>query len=410
MSETPVMTEPAPQAVAPDVVAIDPTAAAAVVRGAQRRELAASSATLASFGLIFVFYAFWLGGDFLNVADLLFDVSRSTPQLLVAVGVSICLASHMFDLSVGAIVTLSLFLTIGLYIESGLPLYQSIAVALTAGAAAGLVNGLLVTKVKLNAFIATLGTSGVYGGLTVVYSDGRVIGPNPTTGRLPSWYSGPGSLGDFQEKVPAPVAGALIALVLAAAALSILQRFPGHESQRARRRGLVVGGAAIVGVLAWWAGIGREMSWSITVLFVVATLAWTLLKYTVKGRSMYAIGGSERAATFAGIKTDRTIILAFVLSGFTAALAGVVLGAVQGSAVPGVGNDLLLPAYAAVFLSTVFVSRGRFHVWGTVFGGMFLVFVASGLVAGGVYFTWTQVINGAVLVAAVSLNSLVRRR
>ena len=116
------------------------------------------------------------------------------------------------------------------------------------------------------------------------------------------------------------------------------------------------------------------------------------------------------AAKVAGIRTDAITILVFVISGTVAAFSGVLLAAVQGSAVPGIADALLLPAYAAVFLSTVLISRGRFHVWGTLIGGLFLVFVSTGLIEGGVSFTWTQVINGAVLVATVSLSSLLRRK
>jgi ribose/xylose/arabinose/galactoside ABC-type transport system permease subunit len=379
-------------------------------RRARRRDSFASVATLVSFGVLFVFYAFWLGDRFLDPAALLFDVSRSTPQLLLAAGLVVALACHVFDLSVGAVATLALFLTVGLHVQHDVPLPVTILLALAAGALAGLVNGLLVTKVRLNAFIATLGTAGVYGGLTVVYSDGRVIGPTADSGPLPSWYSGPGSLGDFQQKVPAVVGSLLVAVLLGAGVVALGQRF--HGDPRARRARLLVGAAVVVAgtLLALATGVVRELSWAIVVLVVAAFCLWILLKYTVTGRSMYAVGGSVRAASFAGISTDATIIKAFVISGTTAALAGVMLGSIQGSAVPDVGEGLLLPAYAAAFLSTVFVSRGRFHVWGALFGGMFLIFVASGLVAGGVHFTWTQVINGAVLVAAVSLNSLAKRR
>ena len=139
-------------------------------------------------------------------------------------------------------------------------------------------------------------------------------------------------------------------------------------------------------------------------------ILWIFLKYTSLGRSAYAVGGNPTAAEFAGINTDRITLLVFVISGTVSALAGVLLASVQGSAVPHMADPLLIPTYAAVFLSTVLISRGRFHIWGTVVGGLFLVYVSSGLVEGGVKFTWTQVINGVVLVATVSLSSLLRKK
>ena len=170
---------------------------------------------------------------------------------------------------------------------------------------------------------------------------------------------------------------------------------------------LAVGAVLLAACLG--TGVVRQMSWTIFTLGVLAIIVWVLMKYTVIGQSIYAVGGSVRAAMFAGIRTDGITLFAFVVSGLLAAVAGVVLAASQGSAAPGIADPLLLPAYAAVFLSTVLVSRGRFHVWGTVGGGIALVYVSSGLIEGGVPFTWTQVINGVVLVLAVSLSTYLRR-
>lgn len=86
------------------------------------------------------------------------------------------------------------------------------------------------------------------------------------------------------------------------------------------------------------------------------------------------------------------------------------IAATQGSAAPSIADPLLLSAYAGAFLSTVILSRGRFHVWGAVVGSIALVYITSGLVAGGVPYTWTQVINGAVLIVTVSLSTFLHRR
>lgn len=373
---------------------------------ARRREMAASTATMVAFAVVFVVYGLWLGGDFLDVSRRMFDISRSTPQLMLSIGVVVCMASHHFDLSVASMATLSAFLTIGLHIRQDWPMPLAIAAAVGVGLLGGLVNGLLVTRLRLSAFIATLGTGGVFAGLTVVYSKGNVIGPSPAVGTLPKWFSGPGSMGDFQEKVPLVVGIVVVALAAGAVIVSVLQRFSVSTAQRSA---LAAGGVGIV-VLAVASGVIDEMSWTIVVLVAIAIVVWTYLTYTAPGRATYAIGGNPRAAAFAGVKTDRTILAGFIASGVTAALAGVVLAAIQGSAVPGIADPLLLPAYSAVFLSTVLMSRGRFHVWGTVIGGIFLVYVSSGLVAGGVDFTWTQVINGVVLVTTVSLSTIIRRK
>src|SRR5262249_12793502 len=77
---------------------------------------------------------------------------------------------------------------------------------------------------------------------------------------------------------------------------------------------------------------------------------------------------------------------------------------------PPAADPLLLPAYAGAFLSTVILSRGRFHIWGAVAGSIALIYITSGLVVGGVPYTWTQVINGVVLIVTVSLSTFLHRR
>ena len=86
------------------------------------------------------------------------------------------------------------------------------------------------------------------------------------------------------------------------------------------------------------------------------------------------------------------------------------LASLNDSAAPGVAVDFLLPAFAAAFLSTVLFSRGGFTVWGTMTGGVFIVWVAQGLILGGLQYTWTDVVNGVVLVSAVALSTIFRAR
>lgn len=138
------------------------------------------------------------------------------------------------------------------------------------------------------------------------------------------------------------------------------------------------------------------LPWEVIFLIGVALVGWVLMRYTAYGRGLYAIGGNP--------------IAAFVITGVVSAIAGVVLAANQGTAVPGLGAGYLLPAYAAAFLSTVILSDGRFHIWGTLIAGISVVFIGQGLIIGGVPYTWNEVINGIVLGAAVAFATLLRGR
>jgi ribose/xylose/arabinose/galactoside ABC-type transport system permease subunit len=359
---------------------------------------------------VFVVFAVWLGTDFYDVTRLSFDASRSAPQLVLAVAVAVCLSGHQFDFSVAAVATGACFMSVGLFVNNGWPMPLALLAAVLAGAVAGLVNGLLVTRLRVSAFIATLGTSGLVAGLGVAYSAGTVVGPTPDSGPLPDWFSGAGSIGDFQNKVPLVVGLLVVAAVVLSALVSLDQRFPGPDHLRPARTVGVVVVAALLVLGGWALGVPREMDWMIVFVVGLAVVVWTVMKYTALGQAVYAVGGSPKAASFAGIRTDRVWLCLFVFSGAIAAVAGCLIASTQGSAAPGVADPLLLPAYAGAFLSTVIISRGRFHIWGTVAGSLALVYVTDGLVVGGVPYTWTQVINGAVLIITVSLSTILQRR
>ena len=219
----------------------------------QHREQAASVAALAAFGAVFVFYGFWLNGAFVQTSARMFDIASNTPQLILAIGLVVCLSCQQFDLSVASMAALSATLTVGLYINEGLPIGLVIAIALTIGAAGGLLNGFLVTRLKLNAFIATLGTGGIYAGLTTVYSKGNVVGPAFGTPKLPHWFSGGGSIGDFQAKVPWVVGLALIVVLVLAGLISFNQRFPAKDGAGVARK-LLLGAVGVCVVISGLAG------------------------------------------------------------------------------------------------------------------------------------------------------------
>lgn len=130
----------------------------------------------------------------------------------------------------------------------------------------------------------------------------------------------------------------------------------------------------------------------------------------MSGRNIKATGSNPTAARLAGVKTTRETYRAFMVVGVLSEFAGITVSASQGSASPNLAGGFLLPAFAAAYLSTVIFSAGRFTVIGTSLGGIFVLWVAQGPIEGGLNFTWTEVVNGGVLIIAVSLSTLLRRR
>jgi ribose/xylose/arabinose/galactoside ABC-type transport system permease subunit len=281
------------------------------------------------------------------------------------------------------------------------------------GLVGGLLNGVLVVRLRVNTFIATLGTGGLFAGFSSVYGKGAQLSPNSSSeGELPSWFSGPGSFGAFGEKFPSIIIWLGLAGVALWAWTALRRRRPEGRPQRAWDAicaGIVAGLAVIaflLGIESWVSGV----SWTIGLLLAIALVIWILLGHTTYGRFLHATGSNAEAARLAGVNPGKETIKAFVIGGLLASIAGIFLAANQGSASPDVAASFLLPAFAAAFLSTVVLSNGRFTVWGALVGGTFLVWVSQGLIVGGLPFTWTDVVNGTVLVIAVALSTVFFRR
>jgi ribose transport system permease protein len=132
----------------------------------------------------------------------------------------------------------------------------------------------------------------------------------------------------------------------------------------------------------------------------IAVFLAIALRYTATGRYLYAIGGNRAASRMSGIRVERLVVLAFVISGLLGALAGLVYTARQGSLTPQFGTGFLLPTFAAAFLGSVTLTRRSFHIVGTVIGVYLIETGTVGLLTvGGPAYT-QQLFAGAVLILA----------
>ena len=180
--------------------------------------------------------------------------------------------------------------------------------------------------------------------------------------------------------------------------------------------------SVVIGLLSWYTegesvlgtfpdpftSIGT-WPWPLVVIVVVTAALWYLLEQTPWGRRLYAVGSNREAARLVGIDVATKVTLSLVLSGVLAGLAGVVAVARNGGANPTVGPSLVLPALAAAYLgATAF--RRWFNPLGTVVGVLLVAFTVSGFTLAGIDPWVKDVINGTLLLLAVALVALLRRR
>lgn len=368
-----------------------------------------SSATFLAFVAIFIVLQFTLERGFFLAAPRMLNVHQNVPVLLLACAAVVGLLAGAFDLSISGTATLSTFLTVGLASQQQWPFLVVLVVVLAVGVLAGLANGLVVVGWNVNVIIATLGTGSILLGASAVYSDGAVVsavGSHP----LPAWFL---DFGRFTTKLPLALQLLVLLAVLFWAFRALGRARPPARLANAWAVWRVVI-VAVAGTVIYFAldlrGWLAAMSLLTGFYLLCVFLVWVLSDRTVAGRSMKATGANPIAARLAGVRTGRETYRAFVATGVLASLAGIALAANQGSASPDIAGGFLLPAFAAAFLSTAIFSRGLFTVPGTAIGGIFIVWVAQGLIESGLKFTYTDIVNGAVLIIAVAISALLRRR
>ena len=147
------------------------------------------------------------------------------------------------------------------------------------------------------------------------------------------------------------------------------------------------------------------------ILIMVAVLAilWVLVNWTELGQRIQAVGGNPEAARLSGIKVDRIKMIAFGISGFCAALTGILLASVIGSGSTAAGDSYLLDAFGGVFLGAATLRDGEFHILGTFVGVLIIGVAFNGLAIFGAPTFYQYISKGIILVLAVALSTIARR-
>ena len=151
------------------------------------------------------------------------------------------------------------------------------------------------------------------------------------------------------------------------------------------------------------------VNYSIWIMIGFALVAGFVAQRTPFGRQVYAIGGNERAAELSGVKVKRVKLLVYMISGFCAAVVGLVIASQLVAAHPATGQFFELNAIAAVVLGGTSLSGGRGSIGGTIIGAFVIGVLGDGLVMVGVSSFWQQVIKGLVIVLAVIIDQMQAR-
>lgn len=327
-----------------------------------------------------------------NVANI-FDQTAWTG--IVAVAMTVLLITGNFDLSVGSVAAFGGALTMLVLDQLGAPV--TMALVLLTGLVFGVINGVLVQYVGINAFIVTLGTMTTIRGLVQILTDSRTVIAQTTAQTLTPIQNAVWPFSNWLLLVLG-----LILLVLGG--LAWMRRGAG------RGWGGIVGLAA--GVVLVAIGLVFRFSWDVTLpvlyLVVVTVAAYLFLRFTVFGRRWYAVGGNVEAAKLSGIHTDRYKIIGFCCTAMAASFIGILYGAEIKSVNPGTLSGLELSVLAAAILGGTSLNGGSGNPIKTVVGALILTTLTNGFNILNLGATYQQFVVGLVIIGAAAIYTASR--
>jgi ribose transport system permease protein len=284
-----------------------------------------------------------LNSRFLTLGNIINISRHMSINMIIAVGMTFCLISAGMDLSVGSVgIVAGCLAGVIMHQTANIPL--AVGAGILSGIFFGYINGVVIAKLRVNAFVTTLATMTIARGIALLITGGNIITDLPDAFNI----IGVG----FVYGIPIPV----------------------------------------------------------IIMVIVVILGHLLLSKTEFGLNTYAIGGSEKAARLAGLKNDRVIIKIYILSGFLAALAGLVLTARVVSAQPNLMMTTNLDVIAAVIVGGTSLMGGSGSMVSTVLGSTLMAALFNGLNIVGVGYEWQLIVVGTILIIAVSLDMVSRKK
>lgn len=331
----------------------------------------------------------------------------------LAIGMVLIIACGNIDLSVGSLAGFLGGLAAAATAWWGWPDGGAMAAALGAGLGIGLINGILITKLRIPSFIVTLGGLLCFRGLLLWVIKGESI--MLPEGNEESSLFAQGLYESFATAYLNETAGWLIAFIAAAAIVYLVWR-----SRISRRRfGLseqpllfdfakAVFLIAVVVLFVWIVNQYKGIPVQGFVLIALALCFTALTMRTRFGRYIYAVGGNAEAARLSGIRTDRVVIGVYALMGLLCAVAGMMLASKIGVADVKAGEWYELNAIAACVIGGASLMGGRGTVIGALLGALIMESINNGMSMMNMESHWQYVVKGAVLVAAVALDVATR--
>ncbi|MGF6549504.1 ABC transporter permease subunit [Paraburkholderia youngii] len=351
--------------------------------------------------ILFFYFQVMSDGVFISSANASLLLRQTAAVAVVAAGVTVLIIMGEIDLSIGSTAFLAGLVAAECQM-SGYGVAASVLAAIGTGVAIGLVQGIVVTRLSVPAFIVILAGLLLWRGLGLAWTNAAAIGPvdadfaNLTEGRMS----------------PLMTFG-LIAAVVLLAVWSTYARYRSTKEHGAVSFGSAAAplglGVAAAGGLLWFytgGGVPNAILW----IGAIAVLLDIILTRAKFGRQTFLVGSNSEAAVYAGINVRRTVLIGFVVMGAICGIAGTMLIARVGTSTADSGINLELTAIAAATIGGVSLRGGIGSVRGALLGAFLLATIDNGMSLLGVSSYAQNVVKALILVFAVGLDGYLTRR
>lgn len=360
-----------------------------------------------ALAVIFVVFQLLSKGLFLTARNITNLINQTGYIAVMAVGMTLVLIICQIDLSVGFAAGF-LGACAARLLALNLPMPLVVLIVLAAGAAIGFVQGTIIGKIGVPAFITTLAGEFIFRGLLtlVTESTGTIPITNETfnalsTGFVPELFT----VGELHglTLLFGVVAIALVFIVEIRKRRDLI-RYRFQISSLPLFLLKLVFFAALIGALVIVLAGYKGISWTILIVLVIVTIYNFVLKNTRTGRYIYGMGGNMEAASLSGVNVKRVLIGVFSSMGCMAALGGILYSSRIGSATPTGGTGFELDAIASCYIAGVSTTGGIGNVVNSVVGAFVIMSLTNGLNLIGVGVSYQYLIKGIIFICAVALD------
>ncbi|MEX2970806.1 sugar ABC transporter permease [Streptomyces sp. C184] len=411
-TETPAVDTPQPAAVDPRLL-VREQGFAGYLSDFKRRVRGGELGSLpVVIGLIVIAVVFQFKNSSFLSADSLANIGVYTSGLgIMAVGIVFVLLLGEIDLSVGSVAGVGAAVWAVLSVTKGVNDWLAVLIAIVAGLAIGALHGFFFAKIGVPAFVVTLAGFLGWSGLQIwmMGNEGSINTPaGSLVENLTGYY--------FEDKA-AGYGLALIAVLAYAGSLLLESRrrkaaeLPSRPlSEILLRTGVVAVIAFVVAYVLNEPAGARGLPLALVLFLAVLVLADFVVRRTTYGRQIFAVGGNAEAARRAGINVNKIRISVFAISGMLAAFGGLFIASLSGGATKNLGSgNTLMNVIAAAVIGGTSLFGGRGKIWSALLGMLVIQSIQQGLNLLGMASEIQYMITGAVLLAAVVIDSVSRR-